>query len=173
MAGELELAQNHIDEINEIALEYLKGKDATRIAKELGLTRVKVADAIKEWQIMASNSQAVRDRARDALAGADFHFTSLIGKSYGVMEEAKIQGNLSMELNAIKLVKDIEAQRIDLLQRAGLLDNRELADSVVEMEKKYEAMKGILNNILCPECRLKVLRELQTFSTEAVVINAS
>lgn len=173
MAGELELAHEHLDQINEIVLEFLRGKEPTRIAREMGISRVKVMAAIDEWKSYASNSVAIRERARDALAGADVHFSSLIGHAYDVVGAADIDGNLPAKLQALKLIKDIEAQRIELLQKAGLLDNKELADTLVEMEKKYEAVKHILNVVLCDSCKTKVLRELQAATGEAVVIDVN
>lgn len=173
MPGELELATEHLERVNEIVVEYLKGKEPTRIAKEMGLKRAEVTAAIEEWRIYASNNSTIRERARDALAGADVHFTSLIGHAYDVLDESTIQGQSATKLNAIKLIKDIEAQRIELLQKAGLLDNKELAETMVEMEQKYEAMKKILNTVLCDECRGKVLKQLQEMSKEPVVIDVA
>ena len=55
----------HIEEVNEVAAEYLKGKNPVAIANELGLTPAKVSSHIREWKGMASNSDAVRARARE------------------------------------------------------------------------------------------------------------
>lgn len=162
---------DHMEKVNGVAVLYLQGKSESDIARETKIQRHKVVELLNEWRQMAANNQAVRARAREALAGADLHYNELIAMAYRVIREAEVQGNLGQQTSAIKLVADMEARRIDLLQRAGMLDNRELADQLAEMEKKYDAMKRILNNVLCPECKMKVMRELQAVSSEAVVVN--
>lgn len=171
MAGDIQLAMSHLEKVNDVALEYLTGKTYTEIAKLKGMKRAEVEAFVEEWKTLASNNRAIRQRAQDALAGADLHFTSLIAKSYEVMEEASTTSNLNAKTNAIKLVLDIEARRIELLQKAGLLNNKELAESVVEMERKQEALKEILQRVLCPTCREKTLHAMQEATKEQVIIS--
>lgn len=161
MPNEIELANTHLENINKIVLEHLKGKDPTKIAKELGIKRSDVQSAIDEWRVLASNNVSISERARDALAGADLHFQELIAKAYEVIEGADLTSNLNAKTNGIKLILDIEAKRIDMFQRAGVLNDKELATQMAEMEQRYEAMKHILNNVLCAACKIKVLHELK------------
>ena len=121
----------HIEEINQVASEYIKGKDASAISKELDIPRNRVLGLLNEWRDMIANNEVVRVRAREALAGADQHYNHLIRQAYEVIEDATTTANLSAKTAAIKLVMDIESKRIDMLQKAGLLENKELADQIL------------------------------------------
>lgn len=168
---ELDIAE-HIEQVNSAAMEYLKGKTDAQIAEHLGIPKSRATVLVREWKTMASNSDAVRVRAREALAGADKHYTSLIAEAYGIAEEAKIQGALGQQTAAIKLVLDIERSRLEMLQKAGLLENRELAEQLVDTEAKQEAIMKIIRDVVsdCPVCKPKVLAKMAGIGKDPVVI---
>lgn len=163
---------SHIEEVNIVAAEYIKGKDASAISKELDIPRNRVLSLLNEWRDMIANNEAVRIRAREALAGADQHYNHLIRQAYEVIEDATTMANLSAKTAAIKLVMDIESKRIDMLQKAGLLENKELADQLLEQEKKQEVLIKILREVSgeCPKCRNEVARRLAEISGQSEVI---
>jgi hypothetical protein len=171
MSSEIELI-NHLDEMNTVVTEYLKGSDPTRISKELSIPRVRVVAHLDEWKASASNNSAIRARAKDALAGADAHYSKLISRSYEVIDEASMTNNLSAKTAAIKLVMDIESKRIDMLQKAGLLENKELAEEMVEIERRQEVLVGILRDIASehPQVRDIIMQRLSAIAKEGEVI---
>ena len=63
----------HLDQVNNVVSEYLKGNDPTVISKELDIPRTRVVSLINEWKTMASDNAAIRARAKEALVGADTH----------------------------------------------------------------------------------------------------
>ena len=83
-------------------------------------------------------------------------------------------GPLSIKNSAIKLIADMEAKRIDMLQKSGMLDNRELAEELVASEKKQDVLEGILKDVIsdCNHCKPEVMRRLATVAdpNEAVVV---
>lgn len=162
----------HLDEVNLVVAEYLKGNDPTSISKELSIPRQRVVSLINEWKVMASANDAIRARAKEALAGADAHYSKLITKSYEVIDEASMTNNLSAKTQAIKLVMDIESKRIDMLQKAGLLENKELAEEMVEIERRQEVLMGILRDIASeyPQIRDEIMRRLSAIAKESEVI---
>jgi hypothetical protein len=121
---------------------------------------------------MASNNQAINARAKEALAGADQHFSSLIKKAYEVIESADQSANLTAKTTSIKLIADIETKRLEMLQKAGLLDNQQLADDLIEMERKQEILITILKEVTssCDSCRPKVLKKLSQVNEGGVVV---
>ena len=173
MSTEIELIQ-HLDEVNKVVEEYLKGNDPTKIAKELDMPRTRVVALLNEWKVMASANDAIRARAKEALAGADAHYSKLITKAYEVIEDASTTANLSAKTAAIKLVMDIESKRIDMLQKAGLLENKELAEEMLEIEHRQEILVGILKDIASeyPQIRDEIMRRLSLIAKdgEAVTI---
>jgi len=164
----------HLDEVNKVVEEYLKGNDPTKISKQLEIPRTRVVSLITEWQHMAADNAAIRARAKEALAAADKHYSKLISQAYEVIDEAGTNGDLRNKSGAIKLVMDLESKRIDMLQKAGLLENKELADEMMELERKQDVLVNILKDIASdyPEIRDEIMRRLSEVSDngEAVTI---
>ena len=162
----------HLDQVNDVVSEYLKGNDPTVISKELDIPRTRVVSLINEWKTMASDNAAIRARAKEALVGADTHYSKLITKTYEVIDEASLLNNLSAKTQGIKLVMDIESKRIDMLQKAGLLENKELAEEMLQIEKKQEVLMAILRDIASeyPQVRDEIMRRLSDVAKKDEVI---
>jgi hypothetical protein len=167
-----ELTVEHLDEVNKVVEKYLAGNDPTQISKELAMPRQRVVSYINEWRTMAADNAAIRARAKEALVGADTHYSKLIQKAYEVIDEATTVANLGAKTAGIKLVMDLESKRIDMLQKAGLLENKELAEEMVEIENRQEVLVSILKDIAAehPEVRDKIMRRLSEASKEKEVI---
>ena len=171
-----DLTVEHLDEVNKVVEKYLAGNEPTQISKELAMPRQKVVAYINEWRSMAADNAAIRARAKEALVGADTHYSKLINKAYEVIDDATTTANLGAKTAGIKLVMDLESKRIDMLQKAGLLENKELAEQLLETERKQELLMNILKEVSgqCPTCKPKVLSRLAEVSGptgEAVVIH--
>jgi hypothetical protein len=162
----------HLDEVNRVVEKYLQGNEPTQISKELAMPRTKVVSLIEEWRVMAADNAAIRARAKEALVGADAHYNKLIQKAYEVIEDATTTANLSAKNGAIKLVMDIEKTRIDMLQKAGLLENQELAEEMIEIEEKQSILVGILRDVASeyPEIRDKIMFRLSQVAKKGEVI---
>lgn len=164
--SEEEKIVKHLDQVNTVVGEYLKGNDPTKISKELAIPRTRVVALISEWQQMASANDAIRARAKEALAAADTHYSRLINKAYEVIDEATTTANLSAKTAGIKLVMDLESKRIEMLQKAGLLENKELAEEMMEIERRQQVLMNILKDIASehPEIRDKIMSRLSDAS---------
>jgi len=164
----------HFDQMNKVVSKYLEGSDETKISKELSISRQKVVSFVKEWKQLASSNEVIRARAKEALAAADHHYSKLISQAYEVIDEANTIGNLNAKTTAIKLVMDLESRRIDMLQKAGLLENKELAEELIETERKQDVLVQILKDIAAeyPEIRDDIMRRLAQVSKpgEAVTV---
>ena len=162
----------HLDLVNKVASEYLKGIDDAEISKSLNIPRAKVKALLKDCRSMVANNQAIQARAKEAVAGADQHYSSLIKKAYEVIDSADTTQNLTAKTTSIKLIADIESKRLEMLQKAGLLDNQELSDQLLETERKQEILIAILKEVTsgCEVCRPKVLKKLSQINNNEVVV---
>lgn len=170
---EIELA-SHFERMNKVVEELLKGNNATQIASITGLKRSEVVEYIDEWKEVVRNDNTARERAKEAVAGADQHYAMLINEAWKTAEAADVAGQLNVKATALKLVADIEGKRIGMLQQVGLLDNAELAADVAEAERKQEVLVNILKEVTstCPKCKLEVAKRLSQITgvVEPIVI---
>lgn len=175
---EIDLPQ-HMDRMNNVVEKLLQGNNPTQIASITGLQRKEVVELIDEWKTIVHNDNTTRDRAKEAISGADQHYAMLIKEAWKTVEEADQSGQLGIKSGALKLIADIETKRIGMLQSVGVLENNELASQVAEAERKQEVLVKILKEVTstCPKCKMEVAKRLSQITgiVEAVVIeeNAS
>ena len=158
---EIELA-DHYDRMNKVVEELLKGNNPTQIAAITGFKRAEVVEYIDEWKQVVRSDNTARERAKEAVSGADQHYAMLIKEAWKTVEDADQQGQLNVKANALKLISDIETKRIGMLQQVGLLDNAELAGQVAEAERKQDVLVKILKEVTstCPKCKMEVAKRL-------------
>jgi hypothetical protein len=172
--SELELA-GQFDQMNKVVEELLKGNTPAAIARSLELTRVQVDNHIQTWKEIVQDNTAIKARAKEALAGADEHYNMLIKEAWKTVEQADIQDALNIKAQSLKLIADIESKRIDMLNKAGVLENDDLADQILESERKQEILVSILKEVTanCENCKWEVSRRLSevTGQVEAVIVN--
>jgi len=158
---EIELS-DHFDRMNKVVGELLKGNNPTSIAAITGLQRKEVVELIDEWKAVVHNDTSTRERAKEAISGADQHYAMLIKEAWKTVEDADQQGQLNVKSTALKLIADIEGKRIGMLQEIGLLDNAELATQISETERKQDILVKILKEVTagCPKCKMDVAKRL-------------
>jgi hypothetical protein len=170
---DIELA-DHFDRMNKVVEELLKGNNPTQIASITGFKRAEVLGYIDEWKEVVKSDSGARDRAKEAISGADQHYAMLIKEAWKTVEDADQAGQLNIKATALKLIADIEGKRIGMLQEVGLLDNQELASQVAETERKQDVLVKILKEVTatCPKCKMEVAKRLSQITgvVEPVVI---
>lgn len=176
MTMEIDLPQ-HMDRMNTVVEKLLQGNSPTQIANLTGFQRKEVIEFIDEWKSIVHNDNTIRDRAKEAISGADQHYAMLIKEAWKTVEDADSQGALAVKSGALKLIADIETKRIGMLQSVGVLENNELASQIAETERKQEVLVGILKEVTagCPKCKLDVAKRLSQITgiVESVLIHES
>jgi hypothetical protein len=172
--SELEIA-DRFDSMNRVVEELLKGKNPKDIATELSMSRALVLELIDEWKNIIHNDSGIQTRAREALAGADQHYAMIISRAWETVDQADTNNQLSAKTQALKLVADTEQKRLDMLSKAGFLENSELADQLLDTERKQNLLVGILRDVTadCDKCKFEVARRLSevTGKVEAVKVD--
>jgi hypothetical protein len=173
--SDIELA-DHFDRMNKVVEELLKGNNPTQIATLTGFKRAEVVELIGEWKNVVHNDTAARERAKEAISGADQHYAMLIKEAWKTVEDADQAGQLNVKATALKLIADIEGKRIGMLQEVGLLDNAELATQLAETERKQDILVKILKEVTagCPKCKMDVAKRLSQITgiVEPVVLDS-
>ena len=152
----------HFDRMNKVVEELLKGNSASQIAGITGFSRKEVLEFIDEWKSVVHNDTSLRDRAKEAISGADQHYAMMIKEAWRTVEDADQAGQLNVKAGALKLIADIETKRIGMLQSVGVLENNELASQIAEAERKQEILVKILKEVTssCSKCKMDVAKRL-------------
>jgi len=158
---EIDLPQ-HMDRMNAVVEKLLQGNSPTQIATLTGFQRKEVLEFIDEWKSIVHNDATMRDRAKEAISGADQHYAMLIKEAWKTVEDADNQGALAVKSGALKLIADIETKRIAMLQSIGVLENNEIASQIAETERKQDILVKILKETTstCPKCKMEVAKRL-------------
>lgn len=167
--SEIELADRW-EKINKVVDLFLKGTtNPNQIAKITGFKRLDVQDYLNEWRSVIQSDRQIQMRAREALAGADKHYSMLIEEGWDVINQSGTQGDLSKKTAGIKLVADIQQKQIDMLQKAGLIEDTEMASQIMETERKQEVLVKILKDVVadCSHCKKEVFTRLEQVTGKA------
>jgi len=167
--SEIELADRW-EKINKVVDLFLKGTtNPNQIAKITGFKRLDVQDYLNEWRSVIQSDRQIQMRAREALAGADKHYSMLIEEGWDVINQSGTQGDLSKKTAGIKLVADIQQKQIDMLQKAGLIEDTEIASQIMDTERKQEVLVKILKEIVadCNHCKKEVFSRLEQVTGKA------
>jgi len=175
MTKEVELLDRN-EQINRVAQLYIKGTtNPTTIAKQLGIKRAEALDLIDEWKVIARNNDDVKDQASEALQAGIQHYSMIVERLWETVEQADDDGDIKTKNAVLKNIADIEAKKIDMLQKAGLYDDAALGDELAEMEEKQQILISILKEVTsdCDHCKVEVARRLSkvTNKSEPVVIS--
>jgi hypothetical protein len=96
----------------------------------------------------------------------------LIKEAWEVVNEAGNTSQLSQKTAALKLISDVQQKQIDMLQKAGMLDNHEMAEKILETETRQEVIVGVIREVVsdCDHCRIEVAERLAKISDKAEAI---
>ena len=159
--SEIELASS-FDQMNLVVGELLKGKNPTEISKALGIKRSDVLVHIETWRELVSGDSRTMERAKEALAGADQHYSMIIQRAWETVDQADANQQYGTKASTLKMIADVEQKRIDMLQKAALLDHNEMSTQLLETERKQKILVDILKDITssCDRCKVEVSKRL-------------
>lgn len=176
-----------LEEMSKVVELYIQNVNPTKIARELGIRRVDVLAHIEDFKKSAVGTEVMKERVEELVATMDSHYSILIRKAYEVIEEVDKPEDedadgkrketmtrsqmLSQKMNAIKTIADLEAKRIDMLQKSGLLEAADMGDQLVEMEEQYERVMNVLEEHLCANCLPKIMGALAQESGSTVIVH--
>lgn len=157
------LPVDRYDQMNKVATLYHKGTtNPTEIARQLGIKRAEALQLIEEWKDIAKNDVDIRAQAQEVLQGAIQHYALLIEKGWETIQQADDAEDLKTKASLIKSLADIDAKKVEMLQKAGLYDDATLGDELAMMEEKQAILVSILKDVTanCDKCKFEVARRL-------------
>lgn len=163
--------QPRYEEMNKVIELFIKNKGPYAIAKELGIRKVDVDAHIENWKMVAKESLEMKDRVSDLMVTFDEHYSVLIQKAYEIVDEVdKLAQSdketmtrsqmLSQKKGALDLIAKLEKDRIDILQKSGLLEAADMGDELAQMEEEKQIILHILQHDLCNNCKPSVMAKI-------------
>lgn len=159
LSNEIELRER-IEIMDKIANLWITGtRNPGTIAKQLKMSRAEVLEYIEEYKAIIRDDDEVKARAKEALYEADSALHLVNEENWGIV---KVEMDNKVKATVLKNIADIEAKRVELLQKAGLYDDAALGDELAAMEEKQQILIGIIKEVTshCPSCKIEVARRL-------------
>ena len=153
--------QAHYETMSAVVELFVTGnKNATAIAKTLGLPRRDVLDYIDEWREIAKSNEHIKDRAAQAINDMDLHYDKIIREMWTIIEADLT--DTRTKATTLKAVSEVEAKRQEVLQKAGIYDDSGIADQMVLMEEKVDKMQQLLINVtsMFPDTKMYIIERL-------------
>lgn len=162
--------------MEEVASRRMKGMTDTAIAKELGMARKDVIALFNDWKDVVAQDAMSRDTARDYLNQMVAHYDDLIKQYYKLYKDLQNEAfshQVAGQINAaLKMIGQLESDRVKHLRDYGLLEAADMGDELAEREEKEAILVDIIRNDLCPACKGVVAEKLSrvTGQVEAVQV---
>lgn len=165
---------DHYERVNQIVSLIIQGENFTDIARQLGIQRKDVMAAHDEWKTWARSNRFVQERAQDAIAGADQHYSMIILNLWRTVTDADLVGDLRLRKDTLLAVASVEDKRVAMLQKSGMLDSRAAAKQLEEYEKKQKLITEMMREIAIeyPELRATILSKLSAITEEPQAIES-
>ena len=170
-----ELALYNDEESQESVIDlYVKGKKPTEIARETGLTRKDVQAVIRRFHEVAHADDQMRDLGRETLHKFIENYDRLISRLNDHVADIDsltfTPAVAGKKTDAIKAIADLDAKKLDAIQKAGILENSDIAEQLAEMEEQKNVILDILRNDLCNKCRPKIMQKIGQMSGRVEVV---
>ena len=162
------------EEADKVMKFYIQNYNANQIAKKLSLPRRRVDEHIADWRASNLGGAHIKNRVEELLATMDEHFGSLIvelRKTLDVIDEHESSPQLlAQRTAAIKAMSEVEGKRIDMLQKAGLLDAADLGNEIAETEAKVAGVMDIIKEVSlkCEHCGPIIKERLSALAGESI-----
>lgn len=150
--------RDHADLLDKVGKAWIEKRNPTAIAKELKIPRKQVLEIIEEFRDVAKNSKELQDRAIDALHEYDATLNRVIEESWDLYKVADTKTSAGI----LKNIADVERQRVETLQKAGLYSDSAIGDELADMEMKAAAIRDLLKTVASeyPESRYMIQQGL-------------
>jgi hypothetical protein len=171
----LDLSERAMDMEN-VQRMWLQGhkteRDYTQISKELNLSRAYVKELVTEFKEIYSSDRYLRERTKEIVGEFDQTYDNLKAELYRAANDAENESDTKTRVTALKSIGDLEAKRVDTLQKSGLLANMDMAEQIAENEAKQAALIQIIKDVTAkyPELKSEIARRISQLNNQVEVV---
>lgn len=169
-----ELAEiNRFEQKNKVMELYITGTtNPSDIAKKLGMKRADVVLYIDEWKADARSNPHIMAMAKETVMASTQHYDKILKELWAAADEAENNGDYKAKTNTLKYIADVDAKRIEFLQKAGLYDADDIGTQLAEMEERAEEIKNLLRRVAheYPQARPMIMNGLSEIFEEPVAV---
>lgn len=146
MTTELDVIRRAEQEDKVISM-YARAYTPSQISKSTGLTVKEINQVLASFKQYAMQDKVLREMSRETVLKTRQHYDDLINQMYAAVELAESEGDYNAVMKGIKAIADIEKQRVDFMQKAGMLADNEIGDQLIESERKQQIILDILREL--------------------------
>ncbi len=167
MTTELEIIRQ-VEQQDQVVSLYARATPISQIIKTTGLTRQEVEFILQEYRKYSMQDKVLREMSRETVLKTRQHYDDLINRMYDAVAVANDSGDYKAEMSGIKAIADIEKQRVDFMQKAGMLADNEIGEQLMEYERQKEILVDILKDIMrqYPKVGLEIQTRLKEVTGE-------
>lgn len=141
---------------NAVVDDFLKGNtNYTDLARRHSVKRAEAIQMLDEWKDFVRSDKSFKEMGRERLHEMDRHFGLIIKGLWDNAEALDEDDKHDKAAGVRKIIAEVEHKRQDALQKAGMYDDGELADMVMETERKTQAIAEFLTKLAADEPHLK------------------
>jgi hypothetical protein len=161
-------------DMEKVAKEIMKGHSEFKVARDLGLKVAEVRSLWGQYRNLLEQSTLAQDAAHDMLNVMVEQYNDLTARLYANLEQLDRHDHddkISAQINTTtRNIGDLLAKRVDLLQKAGILEGADMGAELAEMERKQDILIDILRTELCEVCQPAVARRLREVTGQVEVV---
>lgn len=167
MSTELDVLR-HAELQDKVVSLYARSTKISEIVKQTGLTKRQVEDMLVDFKRYALQDRVLREMSRETVIKTREHYDDIIQQLYSAIALAEDSGDYKSHMQGLKMLADVEKQRVDFMQKAGMLADNEIGQQLVEAEERHTILIEILKKIMkkYPNVGLEIQDELAQVSGE-------
>jgi deoxyhypusine synthase len=146
MTTELDIIRRAEKEDQVVSL-YARATPISDIVKKTGLRVEEIEHILQEYRKYTMQDKVLREMSRETILKTRKHYDDLINQMYDIVELARDENDNKMRLSAINSIVATEKQRVDFMQKAGMIADNEIGDQLIESERKQRIIIDILRDI--------------------------
>lgn len=158
---ELDIIKYH-EQVDTIISMWARTCTINEMIRETGLTRKQINEVLQDYKEYSRQDRVIREMSRETLIKTQKHYDDIVKQLYTAVEELQAEGKYKDMADGLKKIADVEKQRVDFMQKAGVLADNEVGQQLVEMEEKHQIIIGILKKVAqkYPDVGLEINMEL-------------